>query len=198
MSTKPSLPPIPAALRDLLAHPWNDDADQSWDAAWQPDDKERQRDPSGYILRPEGGGVGNLRHEEVVALAKAGLLSGLVGEMSGGALWVNEHADHAIRDFAAETFAAWRKLRIRLAMAAAAHTPGQPFEPEDSGFPVAPVKAALLQFFIEKQKYDDDGDGTAFNPDSNSVFKPDDLIAYLCAEGFAITPVPASPPSQED
>lgn len=119
--------PIPAALLALLRQVWKaDTAYQAWDDAWSEDDKERQRDPSFYFLRANAPpySMQPLSRAEGEALLACGLLVGLARH-SGEALAVNEHAAHAIQDFAMETYAAWAKLRERLATARAADRTGE-------------------------------------------------------------------------
>jgi hypothetical protein len=117
----PDAPPaIPPALLAILRTAWDADVKyQAWDVAW--DRGDRARDPSFYILRPgaETDWPGPISRAEADALVTCGLLAGLA-HRDGATLSVNEHAAHALRDFAAETYAAWHKLRDRLALARSA------------------------------------------------------------------------------
>ncbi|PWS37791.1 hypothetical protein DFH01_00265 [Falsiroseomonas bella] len=61
-----------------------------------------------------------ITHAEADALLKAGVLPGLAKPRENGGLWLNEHAAHALSDFGSDVYAAWEKLRGRLAAAAAA------------------------------------------------------------------------------
>lgn len=121
MSDTKELPPIPPALLKLLEQAWRvEQGYQAWDAAWNRNAGERQRDPSGYVLRKGSAEPNPITHAEAAALLEAGFLAGLAKPMEGGGLWLNEHAAHAISDFGSDVYAAWQKLRQRLAQAAAA------------------------------------------------------------------------------
>jgi len=114
-------PAIPGQLLDLLKQPWRvAPGYQAWTVAWDRGDGRRQIDPSGYILKKGNPEPNPITHAEASALLEIGLLAGLGKPMDGGGLWLNEHAAHAISDFGSDVYAAWLKLRERLAKAAAA------------------------------------------------------------------------------
>jgi hypothetical protein len=121
MTTKTS-DVIPKSLLDLLDEQWPspEPGFQMYDVAWcYP---ERRGDPSYYHLNPNSRGAdkGGLRYAEAEELIDSGILHGLAKKRDDGIISINEHAAHAIDDFAREVYGAYHVLKRRLKIAASA------------------------------------------------------------------------------
>lgn len=112
---------IPASIFAILKVRWKE-ADpnySSFDANFNGDsNRERRIDPSYYHLRPgkkiDLPDFDVLTHAEAMELVREGAFGSLAKVREGGAVAINEHAQHALTDFCSEVYSAWGKYQRRL------------------------------------------------------------------------------------
>jgi hypothetical protein len=77
------------------------------------EDRGRVRDPSIYIFRSGDPSTLGVTYEAAVRLHHEGVFGEHSSE-EGDAVFVNEHALHALQDFCADVYDAWRTFETRL------------------------------------------------------------------------------------
>lgn len=107
---------IPKALLDLMLHEWK--REKTYSAFESNFEADRIQDPSFYAHLKDGSEsfASPLTIEDVEALINSGVLDGLHIDHKTS-IAVNEHAEHAITDFASDVYKSWDRLQARLTAA---------------------------------------------------------------------------------
>jgi len=110
---------IPDSVLAILRHRWQlPDGYSAFDATFNNQDQpDRPGDPSFCYLRPGDSALYpdwiQFSHAEAVALINERVFGATAAVDKFGRAVINEHTEHALQDFCAETYQAWAKFQDR-------------------------------------------------------------------------------------
>jgi len=111
--------PIPASVRDLLQHRWDQGGWKAHTIFLNADDDRKQR-PSNYFIQPGDKAMQNgpmfgppFSYKDAEKLIEDGVFGSTAGVGTKN-IWINEHSQHAFTDFMCEVYKAWTDYQQKL------------------------------------------------------------------------------------